>query len=136
MIMVSNFDESRREFRTVKKSVAIILLVLFTAQSFYSATIYIWFQVNRDYITKAFCVNLARPELKCGGQCYLAKQLQQAENNHPPQQLKEWVEMPPFIVTIEEDLPANPGMEPMQYGSAQAAYTHLHTSGIFRPPLA
>lgn len=120
----------------MKKSVAVILLVLFTAQSFYSATLYIWFQLNREYITKAFCLNIARPELKCGGQCYLAKQLQQAEENNPPQQLKEWVETAPFIVAIDVPLPGLAAGAPTHRGIVLEAYTHLHLSAVFRPPLS
>ncbi len=120
----------------MKKTVAVILLVLFTAQSFYSATIYIWFQLNRASITRAFCVNIARPEMKCGGQCYLAKQLQRAEQNNPPQQLKEWVETTPFILSMDVPLPGLPAGVPMHRGNVQEAYTHLHLSAVFRPPLA
>ncbi len=120
----------------MKKFVAVILLTLFTAQSFYSATIYIWFQLNRASITRAFCVNIARPELKCGGQCYLAKQLQQAEENNPPQQLKEWVETAPFIVTMDVPVPVVPAIVPVYLSPVGEAYAHLHLSAVFRPPLA
>jgi len=120
----------------VKKCAAAILLLLIMAQSFYSATIYIWFQVNRSYITKAFCVNISRPEMKCGGKCYLAKQLQQAEENNPPQQLKEWLETAPFLVSMDTHIPEAPATRPVNPVFAYQEYMHIHSSGIFRPPLS
>jgi hypothetical protein len=41
---------------------------------------------NKTFITKEFCVNKAKPEMKCNGKCYLKKQLAQQEekqNNNP-----------------------------------------------------
>lgn len=44
---------------------------VFTVLSFYS---------QRALITEAYCVNINRPELMCNGQCYLARQMQQEED--------------------------------------------------------
>ena len=41
--------------------------------------IYLKFKLNQDYIAKVLCVNKARPQLKCNGHCYLAKQLKKAQ---------------------------------------------------------
>jgi hypothetical protein len=38
-----------------------------------------YFHLNRDYIAKVLCENRQRPELKCNGNCYLAKKLKQQE---------------------------------------------------------
>ncbi|WP_310588261.1 hypothetical protein [Dyadobacter sp. CY345] len=40
-----------------------------------------YFHLNREYIAKVLCENRQRPELKCNGQCYLAKKLKQQEDN-------------------------------------------------------
>ena len=40
-----------------------------------------YFHLNRVYIAKVLCENRQRPELKCNGQCYLAKKLKQQEDN-------------------------------------------------------
>ena len=35
--------------------------------------------VNSEIITKTFCVNKEKPEMKCNGKCHLAKQLKEDE---------------------------------------------------------
>jgi len=40
-----------------------------------------YFHLNREYIAKVLCENRQRPELKCNGRCYLARQLKQQEDN-------------------------------------------------------
>ena len=40
-----------------------------------------YFHLHREYIAKVLCENRQRPELKCNGQCYLAKKLKQQEDN-------------------------------------------------------
>jgi hypothetical protein len=39
------------------------------------------YQLNKNYIASALCVNKARPILKCNGQCFLKKQLEKANEN-------------------------------------------------------
>lgn len=43
------------------------------------------YQLNKEYLTKVFCVNKSKPQLHCNGKCYLKKQLDvkqdQEENN-------------------------------------------------------
>jgi hypothetical protein len=120
----------------VKKAAAYLLLLLIMAQSFYSATIYIWFQVNRAYITQAFCVNKSRPEMKCGGKCYLAKQLQKADEQNPPQQLKEWVQIAPFLISDATTTFVTP-VHTLNHGiGTGTVYQYLHPTGVFHPPLA
>ncbi|MBL7739008.1 MAG: hypothetical protein JNK14_07305 [Chitinophagaceae bacterium] len=85
----------------MKRVISVILLFIFTAQTFYYAGITCWFYINRGYIAKTLCVNRSRPELKCNGQCFLSKKLKEAEkqqDQHSPQQLKEWVETGPCTI--------------------------------------
>ncbi|MBL7745083.1 MAG: hypothetical protein JNN00_16535 [Chitinophagaceae bacterium] len=82
----------------MKRAASVILLFIFSAQTFYYAGITCWFYINRGYVAKELCVNRSRPELKCNGKCFLAKKLKEAENRQQeqtPQQLKEWVETSP-----------------------------------------
>ena len=120
----------------MKRTAAAILLIAILAQSFYSATIYIWFQLNRDYITRAFCVNKARPQLKCGGQCYLAKQLRKADEQNPPRELKEWVEIAPFLVSDTGETPESIAPVSALGYHLETRHDQPHPSGIFHPPLS
>lgn len=45
-----------------------------------------FYELNKAYITKMFCVNKSRPSLKCEGKCFLRKQLNekdQTEKQYP-----------------------------------------------------
>ena len=37
--------------------------------------VYLDFEVRKDYIAKVLCINRDKPITVCGGQCFLAKQL-------------------------------------------------------------
>lgn len=37
------------------------------------------FLVNNEYIREVLCINKDKPELSCGGKCYLMQQLQESQ---------------------------------------------------------
>lgn len=65
------------------------IILLFSAtllQPLQSFWVKFFFELNKSYIIKNLCENRARPELKCGGKCFLMKKLaekqkQQQENS-------------------------------------------------------
>jgi len=59
--------------------IAILLILSLSYQGFVKLGIFIWYQVNKDYVAKNLCENRARPERKCCGKCYLNKQLNKVE---------------------------------------------------------
>ena len=65
-------------FRTV--------LVYFTIGAVLSSTLmvplaYMDFQMRKEYISEVLCINKTKPQLDCGGKCFLTKQLKQAEQS-------------------------------------------------------
>jgi hypothetical protein len=49
------------------------------------------YELNKDYITKNFCVNKAKPMMHCNGKCHMRKELAQQdkkENSLPYQNFK------------------------------------------------
>ena len=54
-----------------------------TAKDFAALGWNIWYTVNKTYVAEELCQNKARPELKCNGKCYLAKQLRATEDPAP-----------------------------------------------------
>ena len=54
-----------------------LTVLLQSLQGFF--TIVNW-KINQAELTAKYCVNKAKPMLKCNGKCYLAKQLQKAED--------------------------------------------------------
>lgn len=81
----------------LKQLTAYVLLMLVLLQTFSREVLVVDYTLNRASITARFCVNKARPELHCDGQCYFAKQLkhQQEREDKLPNPLKERLEMLP-----------------------------------------
>jgi hypothetical protein len=63
----------------VKRVFALFLVLLFCGKFIYTSFWLIYFQINQQEIIRLSCENKNRPELKCNGKCYLAKQLRKAE---------------------------------------------------------
>jgi hypothetical protein len=64
----------------IKKSVIVLFAVIICFQAIIQTLIMIDWKVNQDFITARYCVNKNKPELKCNGQCQLAKKLRKVEN--------------------------------------------------------
>ena len=62
-------------FESVKNLLHISLLTLFLLPQVSNTFVWINYELNIEVITEAFCVNKAKPELKCNGKCHLAEQL-------------------------------------------------------------
>ncbi len=58
----------------------IVLIGILLSKVIYSTFWQINFRINQLEITALECENKNRPELKCNGKCYLAKQLQKADD--------------------------------------------------------
>ena len=50
-------------------------------QSLSSLLVVAGYELNRDFITKNFCVNKAKPSLHCNGKCHLKKELSKEQDN-------------------------------------------------------
>lgn len=64
----------------LKKSIILFFAVIICFQAVIQALVMIDWKVNQDFITARYCVNKNKPELKCNGQCQLAKKLRKVEN--------------------------------------------------------
>jgi len=64
----------------LKKSIIVLFAVIICVQAVIQTLIMIDWKVNQDFITARYCVNKNKPELKCNGQCQLAKKLRKVEN--------------------------------------------------------
>jgi uncharacterized protein YukJ len=84
----------------MKKSIAILLLIAISFQSFSKVFIVVNFIVNQSTIAQKYCVNKAKPKLHCDGKCHLKKQLKEEdkkENNISSNELKEKAESHFFV---------------------------------------
>ena len=46
-----------------------------------------WFKINQKQIIELFCINKAKPELKCDGKCYLKNTLTNTEEFDTPKSI-------------------------------------------------
>lgn len=119
-------------------SIALILLVLLQAAT--SSVLVASYHLQQDYITRAFCINKARPQLHCNGKCHLAKQLRKAADAEQKQKQNG-----------EKDAPATPLLcaawyrwtPPVRLGAAARRFPPLAVAAprtpcfeIFTPPRA
>ncbi len=63
----------------VKYSIAWFLLVLLAMGLFSRTFVAAHFYYNQSYIVLTLCENKNKPQMKCNGKCYLAKQLKKVE---------------------------------------------------------
>jgi hypothetical protein len=64
----------------MKSGNVILLTLLIGSKLIYSCFWQINFYINQLEITRLECENKDKPLMKCNGKCYLAKQLQKADN--------------------------------------------------------
>ncbi len=65
----------------MKKVFAIFVFFTLLIQSFAHYSVLAMFELRRDFIAKNLCENRNRPKMKCGGKCYLRKQLKKVDNS-------------------------------------------------------
>ncbi len=119
---------------TLKRILAISLILLMFFQSFEKVSIFIYYQTYKDHIAKFLCENRDIQGSNCKGQCFLMKKLRKAEERKstpvvPDNQKSE------FIVEI----PAEQGdllndFVPVFWPSERLWIKKEHLSDIFHPP--
>lgn len=84
----------------LRKSVSILLILLMSFQSVYKLGLVTYFEVNRDFIAKTLCINKAKPEKHCNGQCYLKRKLKKAEEKEktPASSTREKTDFQYFVI--------------------------------------
>lgn len=65
----------------MNKVICHILVLCLLLQPMSRLSYSIGYQINRTFIAKNYCVNKAKPQLKCFGKCYLIKSLKKAEDD-------------------------------------------------------
>jgi hypothetical protein len=65
----------------LKRILASGLIVLILLSGYSRVYQYAAYALNKNYITRALCLNTAKPQMHCNGKCYLAKKIKEAEQN-------------------------------------------------------
>jgi hypothetical protein len=124
----------------VKAFFSYLLISLVLLQTFSREMLVVDFTLHRATITARFCVNKARPQLRCDGKCYFAKQLKKQEERESKSAgpLKERLEMLP--AAFRSSVPAAPthwASAPVGYGPYRSAWVPTTAvQGVFHPPQA
>jgi hypothetical protein len=96
------------------------------------------YALNKDFITSSLCENRFRPEVHCGGTCYLNKQLTRANDNQDTQNHQGTVKI--LIIDFFESI-----TQP-QFGCRALTDVHpiasntkrtgeIYHDHLFRPPI-
>jgi hypothetical protein len=83
----------------VKKIAAILLSLAILLQSCGNLSIVVGYELNKENLTRLFCINKDKPTLHCNGKCYLAGQLKEHQKNEqlPVSKTKEKHELTYFF---------------------------------------
>jgi hypothetical protein len=121
----------------LQRTIAILLIVSLSMHCLGRLGLVAQYQLNKDYITRVFCINKAQPKLQCNGKCYLAKQLkaqQEREQKLPLQQkysqeivfvVQSYFQFEhPVILALSIDFPSFYLLKPY----------HSPQSSIYHPP--
>lgn len=83
----------------LRKAVSILLILAMSMQSLYRLGLVTWFEMNREYVATVLCINKAKPEMHCNGQCYLKKEIQKSESKQTvPANSRDNTEFQFFVV--------------------------------------
>ena len=78
----------RAKSYSLKLLFSFILLFAFFLRPATKITIISYYSLNTNSIVQKYCINKAKPELKCNGKCYLKKQLKFSTNNNNHDKIK------------------------------------------------
>ena len=127
---------------THKNYIALLLLMLISVKTILVPVVYLDFELRKDYIIQNLCENRFKPQLKCNGQCYLAKKLHKiAEDNATKETQKQSQSMKKIMEEVFETTPLFScdwtmiTSAPKSIYSFQLAHTQSVTSSVFRPPI-
>jgi hypothetical protein len=124
----------------LNKVVTIFVFWSLLVQCFAHYSVVALFALRRDYIAKNLCENKTRPALKCGGKCYLRKQLNKVDEptgNTNTLGEREEVEFPVGIVPDFYQMPRIPRSgSSVRNPVLQHLYGTLVARTLLRPPAA
>ena len=126
-----------------KQWVGLGLLILMLVKAWVIPLVCLDYEVRKDYIAKALCVNRDKPKLNCNGKCYLAKKLAEAEKQQQRQAEQDYMASLIYQVMDTNNrytFSAGPvsfeTSEILAYHYKSAFMGRLVIEDVFHPPLA
>ena len=124
-------------FGPVKKVIAIVFILLLSAQYIFKLGIITYFEANREYIAEVLCVNKAEPITMCYGQCFLDRNLSVLEDedaSRPVTTFKYQGESNVFLYQANEIKFSLCSQEVEKMSRPQIFYSFFPDVSIFHPP--
>ena len=123
----------------MNRFLAYILTALLLLQTLGPELLLVSYELNKAQITARYCVNKARPQLHCNGQCHLAQQLRKTEapdKKAPTTSTKVKFEVVLASARLAFGAPRSwPLVAPRYAARPRVHYTDAPAAGVFRPPL-
>lgn len=114
---------------------SIILILAYVALMVRPSVPLLEYAVNQDYIAAELCENKARPEMNCGGSCYLMKQLKKAaqESSKDKENNTEPIVVPVHLAGEVGHVPAIPQLSQSIWDN-HACPDNFHPRVLVPPP--
>lgn len=71
----------------MKRLLLLLIVSSLLVQPTVKTILLVQWKLNQQEITRVYCINKARPEMQCNGQCYLAKKMRQIEADYAKSKL-------------------------------------------------
>lgn len=132
-------------FASMRILSTLFLIMVLLSKTIYSVFWQVNFHLNQKEIVRMECENKNRPEMHCNGKCYLAKQLQKADDQldekreESSRSLKhlKWMETSLFAcpdkVLVKMELASFSSLEMTHFHDVNF-YHYENVSGCFHPP--
>jgi hypothetical protein len=124
--------------KCLKKLTAIFLLFVLMLQYFNKVEIFVYYQLNKGFISSTFCENKSKPELRCDGKCYMKKQLKATDENQSktPINIRDFQEIIFFCSHSEILLTKQNTLPDLRFANLKNTNYPSPYFSIFQPPKA
>lgn len=124
-----------------KKIIGATLVVSMAFKMLMAPIFFVNYELRKDYIIKNYCVNKNRPEMHCDGKCYLAKQIQKAEQEDEKQATNNFISKLLSLEVVQKNdifadffLTKRFSQKSIQNFQYKNRISHIHAFSFFHPP--
>jgi len=121
---------------TVKRAAAILLLLALGTQVFSKLLVMGYYELNKAYIAKTYCVNKQKPQMHCNGRCHMQKQLKKQDEQPDKPSIPNLKDIHETFVFFERGFMGNL-IDNANFNIQTAYFFAVNTNGsgcVFHPP--
>ena len=117
---------------------AILLLILISSLSCKDLITCANFLLNRDFITKTFCINRDKPAMQCNGRCHLSKLIKKSKEQEKdtPNTVEEKRASLIFLLNFDQLVTCftDNHQKRQSVFSYKTIFSSAHLKQVFHPP--